>query len=109
MANPRSLANFHCQANGAEMLRLGCCMLAEQGIGLCPPIHDAVLIEAPLEQINDEVERARGIMAEASRIVLDGFEVGTDEKIVCWPERYADEGGEEFWNTVMGFAGKPGS
>ena len=109
VANPRSLANFPCQANGAEMLRLGCCMLAEHGIGLCAPIHDAVLIEAPLDQINGEVVRARGIMAEASRIVLDGFEVGTDEKIVCWPERYVDEGGEEFWNTVMGFAGEPGS
>ena len=29
-------------------------------------------------------------MAEASRVVLDGLEVGTDVEIVEWPDRYAD-------------------
>ncbi len=106
-ANPRSLANFPCQANGAEMLRLACCMLVESGISLCAPIHDAVLIEAPEEQIEAHVAQARSIMAEASRIVLDGFEIGTDYKIVRWPDRYVDEGGGEFWDTVLTLASKP--
>lgn len=103
--NPRSLANFPCQANGAEMLRLACCMLIEQGVWLCAPVHDAVLIEATAGNIEGEVAKARQIMADASRIVLDGFEVGTDSKVVCSPGRYVDEGGEEFWNTVMALAG----
>ena len=30
-ANPRSLADFPMQANGAEMLRLACCLATEQG------------------------------------------------------------------------------
>jgi len=30
-ANPRSLRNFPCQANGAEMLRLACCLASERG------------------------------------------------------------------------------
>ncbi len=104
--NPRSLANFPCQANGAEMLRLACCMLVERGVALCAPVHDAVLIEAPMDAIEGDVARAREIMAEASRVVLDGFEVGTDSKVVCSPDRYVDEGGEEFWNTVMSLAGE---
>lgn len=107
-ANARSLANFPCQAHGAEMLRLACCMLVEAGVGLCAPVHDAVLIEAPLATIDAEVERARAIMAEASRIVLGGFEIGTDVEIVKYPDRYMDEAGEDFWNTVTRLAGPLG-
>ena len=104
-ANARSLANFPCQAHGAEMLRLACCMLVEAGIGLCAPIHDAVLIEGPADSIDEVVERARGIMAEASKIVLGGFEIGTEFEIVRYPDRYIDEAGADFWNTVTRLAG----
>jgi len=106
-ANPRSLANFPCQANGAEMLRLACCLLVERGIGLCAPVHDAVLIEGPAAEIDAVVAETRATMAEASRVVLDGFEIGTDAKIVRHPERYVDEAGAEFWDTVLRIAGPP--
>jgi len=105
-ANARSLSNFPCQANGAEMLRLGCCMLVEAGIGLCAPIHDAVLIEADIGSIDAAVAHSRAIMGEASRVVLGGFEIGTDYKVVHWPDRYVDEGGAMFWNTVTRLAGE---
>src|SRR5262249_22791319 len=49
--NPRSLRNFPMQANGAEMLRLGCCLATERDIRICVPVHDAILIEAPIDQI----------------------------------------------------------
>jgi len=104
-ANARSLANFPCQAHGAEMLRLACCMLVEAGIGLCAPIHDAVLIEGPADTIDEVVAQARGIMAEASKIVLGGFEIGTDFEVVRYPDRYIDEAGADFWNTVTRLAG----
>jgi DNA polymerase I len=45
--NPRSLRNFPMQANGAEMLRLACCLATERGVEVCSPVHDAVLICAP--------------------------------------------------------------
>jgi hypothetical protein len=46
--NTRMLRNFLLQANAAEMLRLACCLILDKGINICAPIHDAVLIEAPL-------------------------------------------------------------
>ena len=46
--NERSLRNFPMQATGAEMLRIACIMLTEADIGVCAPVHDALLIEAPL-------------------------------------------------------------
>jgi hypothetical protein len=49
--NPRSLRNFPMQANGAEMLRLACCLATERDIEVCAPVHDAVLICAPLDRL----------------------------------------------------------
>ncbi len=34
------------------------------------------------------------VMREASHIVLQGFELGTDAKKVIYPDRYMDERGE---------------
>jgi hypothetical protein len=40
-------------------------------------------------------------MGEASRVVLAGFEIRTESKIVRYPDRYADERGQEMWDRVM--------
>ena len=89
ISNPRSLSNFPMQANGAEMLRLACCLATEHGIEVCAPVHDAVLICAPVDRLDADVERMQEAMREASRIVLDGFELGTDAKLIRYPDRCA--------------------
>jgi len=99
-ANPRSLRNFPMQAHGAEMLRLACCLATERCIRVCAPVHDALLIEAPIDEIEATVEATRVAMAEASRIVLGGFEVRTDAKVVRGPERFADKRGVRMWTAV---------
>jgi DNA polymerase I-like protein with 3'-5' exonuclease and polymerase domains len=101
VANVRSLCNFPTQANGAEMLRLACCLATERGIEVCAPVHDAVLICAPLDRLDADVERMQEAMREASRVVLGGFELGTDAKVVRYPDRYMDERGAEMWDRVM--------
>jgi DNA polymerase I len=100
-SNARSLCNFPMQANGAEMLRLACCLGTEQGIEICAPVHDAVLICAPLDRLDDDVATTKLAMAEASRIVLNGFELGTDAHAVRYPDRYMDERGTVMWDRVM--------
>jgi DNA polymerase I-like protein with 3'-5' exonuclease and polymerase domains len=105
-ANPRSLANFPMQANGAEMLRLACCLATERGICVCAPIHDALLVEGSAEAIDETVAETQAVMAEASRVVLDGFELRADAKIVRHPDRYIDPRGERMWNTVMAIVAK---
>lgn len=89
------------QANGAEMLRLACCLLTESGVRVCAPVHDAVLIEAPVEELDDAVERTKSAMVEASVIVLDGFRLNSDVEVFRYPDRYMDERGAEMWATVM--------
>ncbi len=75
-SNPRSLANFPMQANGAEMMRLACSMATEAGIRVCAPVHDAILIEGPADEIDHVVRHTQSIMAEASRIVLGWVRAG---------------------------------
>ncbi len=99
--NPRSIRNFPMQANGAEMLRIACCLGTQQSIEICAPIHDAVLIAAPIDEIEKDVERMKAAMAEASRAVLGGFELRTEAKIVRYPDRYSDPRGTEMWDRVM--------
>jgi hypothetical protein len=100
--NARSLANFSCQANGAEMLRIACCLATERGIAVCCPIHDALLVEAPVDEIQNVAVSTQAAMAEASRVVLGGFELRSDAKIVRWPDRYMDQRGERMWSVVTG-------
>jgi DNA polymerase-1 len=101
-ANPRSLRNFPMQANAAEMLRLACCLAIERGVEVCAPVHDAVLICAPFDRLEHDVSAMRAAMAEASRIVLGGFELGTDVSITRWPGRYMDARGRVMWDRVTG-------
>lgn len=100
-ANPRSLANFPMQANGAEMLRLACCLATERGIRVAAPVHDAVLVEGSADDIEDVVTQTQAAMAEASRVVLSGFELRSDAKIVRHPDRYSDPRGVRMWDAVM--------
>ena len=80
-------------------------MATEVGIRVCAPVHDAILVEAPVEQIDAIVRQTQEIMAESSRIILDGFSLSTDAEIVRWPDRYMDEKrGRSMWDRVMNLA-----
>lgn len=102
--NPRSLRNFPMQANGAEMMRLACCLLTEQGYRVCGVVHDAVLVEAPTETIHQVVKECQEIMIQASKVILSGFELRSDADIVSYPNRYDDERGRDMWKTIWELA-----
>jgi DNA polymerase-1 len=100
--NPRALRNFPMQGNGAEMLRLACCLATEAGIEVCAPVHDAVLIAGPLDRLGRDTERMRNFMTQASRVVLGGgFELRSEAKLACPPQRYSDPRGKVMWAKVM--------
>jgi DNA polymerase I len=99
--NPRSLRNHPMQSNGSEMLRLAACFAVEQDIPVCALIHDAVMVVSPFDRLDDDVARMRACMAEASRTVLNGFELRTEVSIVRHPDRYHDPRGTLMWDRVM--------
>jgi hypothetical protein len=99
--NPRGLRNFPMQANGAEMLRIACILATERGIEVCAPVHDAIMICAPMDRLDDDIAATRKAMAEASTAVLPGFTLETDVKIVRAPDRFMDPRGTVMWNKVI--------
>ena len=104
--NERSIRNWPIQAAGADMLRIACIMATRHNIKLVAPIHDAVLIEAPIDRIEADAALMREIMRRASRIVLNADASGTLElrticDIICHPDHYSDERGAEIYANVV--------
>jgi DNA polymerase-1 len=104
--NERSIRNWPIQATGADVLRIACILATRHGIKLLAPVHDAVLIEAPIARIEADVALMREIMRRASRIVLNAdaagtHELRTDAKIIRYPARYGDPRGDAIWDRVL--------
>ena len=98
--NARALMNFPMQAGGAEAMRLAAIAATEAGIDVCAPVHDAFLISAPIEKINEETARMRLIMSAAGQAVA-GLPIAADVKQVLYPNRYMDDRGLKMWETVQ--------
>ena len=84
--NPRSIRNWPVQAHGAEMLRLACVLATERGLRIIAPVHDALVAEARLEDLESTVEAVQEAMVGASRIVLGGFALRSEVKTFSYPQ-----------------------
>ena len=109
--NERSLRNWPVQATGADILRIACILATRHGIELLAPVHDAVLIEAPVDRIEADVVLMQEIMRRASRIVLNAtvegtHELRTDANIIRYPARYTDKRGDAIWDHVLDLLAK---
>jgi DNA polymerase I-like protein with 3'-5' exonuclease and polymerase domains len=94
------LQNWPMQAHGAEMMRLAACFATERGVRVCATVHDAFLVEAPSESIDEAIATTREAMNAASRVILRGFELKTDVQIIRSGERYRDDDGSRLWTIV---------
>jgi DNA polymerase I len=109
--NERSIRNWPIQATGADILRIACILATRRGIKLLAPVHDAVLMEAPLQRIEADGALMREIMRRPSRIVLNAdvngtHELRTDCTIVRHPDSYSDKRGAKFWTEVTDLLAK---
>ena len=104
--NARSIGNWPVQATGADILRIACIEGHRRGLKLCGSVHDAILIESPLEKIDADVALMREIMRRASRIVLGEQELRTSADTICYPDRYYDARGVEMWTEVLRLLGQ---
>jgi DNA polymerase family A len=103
--NARSIGNFPIQATGADIMRLACVWAHRRGINLCGSVHDALVIEAPVDRIEADVALTQEIMRRAARVVLGSTdprcELRTDATVVRYPDRYADSRGVQVWTDVL--------
>ena len=98
----RTIINWPVQSVGGDILRMACIWATKRGLRLCAPVHDAILIEAPIDRIDRDVDLLRDIMARASAVVLGGPALRTDFKTVRYPDHYTDSRGDEIWKHVTG-------
>jgi DNA polymerase I-like protein with 3'-5' exonuclease and polymerase domains len=98
----RTINNFPSQATGAEILRVACILLMENGIKILAPVHDAMLIECDEEKAEASIKLTQKLMSDASEIVLGvGNRIKTEADVIKYPDRYSDPRGIETWNKVL--------
>jgi DNA polymerase family A len=97
----RTVRNYPVQSTGAEIMR-ACCILAERrGIRLVAPVHDAFMAEASPDQIQHISAELDRCMRDASRTILRGYELRTEEQNLLLPgQQFFDKRGAKMWDTV---------
>lgn len=94
--------NFPMQANGAEIMRLATIYIIDNELELCAIIHDAFMILSPANRIDDDMLTLSECMRRASRVVLRGFELRLDPKVILYPQRYeADKRSRQQWDDLI--------
>lgn len=99
----RTLRNFPVQANGAEMMRLATFFAVERGVEIAAIVHDAFLVGAPDDQIESAVATVSDCMRVASALVLDGFELRSDARIVRAGGTLIEPRGIPTWELITSF------
>jgi hypothetical protein len=104
--NPRTVRNFPIQSSGGEILHVACLLAERRGIELVAPIHDALLAEGPLSQVEELSHALDQLMGDAAAVVLHGYRLPTDCQVVKPGEHYQDERGAAMWATVIRLVAK---
>jgi DNA polymerase I len=102
--NVRSVLNWPIQSTGAVLLRLAIVLAARKGVRIIATVHDAIMIEAHDEDIDEHVRLAKEAMDEACRKVL-GDVIRTECQVIPANGRYYDAKGEKLWNVICSFMG----
>jgi hypothetical protein len=63
-------------------------------------VHDQILVEADADRVREVAAVLEDCMVEASRIILGGFALRVESKIIAYPHHYSDPRGEEMWHAV---------
>jgi hypothetical protein len=97
----RTIRNFPAQGNAAEMMRLAACLMTEAGLRVLCPIHDAFLVEVKTPDLASTVDTVKDAMSEASKAVLDGFDLRVDARTVTFPDSLLDDAGRSIWEKLF--------
>jgi len=97
--NPRSLMNWSVQATAAEILRNALLRLHNANIKVCATVHDSVLIECPLPEVQEQVRMAKQCMIDAGDYIIGkGIKVDVD---IFYNNFKPDARDQKVFNTVF--------
>ena len=99
----RTLDNFWAQGTGSEMLRSAVVKIRQAGIDIVALIHDAVIIEADVTDIEDAAATTARIMGDVSeKLLLGRLRLRTEAKFVAPGERLLTPEAMPMWELVTG-------
>ena len=104
--NPRTVRNFPVQSTAAEILHVACILAERRGLTAVAPVHDAIMIEAPLDQANEASAALDRVMRDAAAVVLRGYELPSDVQPIYPGSRFFDKRGVEMWETITRLVSK---
>ena len=96
----RTLQNYPMQAGGADILHVANALCLVRGLPVIGTIHDSIMLEVPLDDLEPITTLAVTTLEEASQIVL-GTTVRVDVTVIRAPDRYRDERGQAMWTRVL--------
>lgn len=99
-SNPRTLKNFPMQSTGAEILHLASIYAPDMGVKICAPVHDAIMTESSVEEVEEASIKLDRLMRWAGARLLNGYELPTDVQVIRPGERFYDKRGIIMWDTV---------
>lgn len=97
----RTLVNFPVQGTGGDLLRLASIRAMEEGLDVGAPVHDALLLCAPVSEIEDQTRKLEQVMARASMEILGGVALRSETSMTVFPDRYDPESGDELWESTL--------
>jgi DNA polymerase-1 len=103
-----SLLNYPMQAMGAHILQRAIYFTQQAGVQVCAPVHDALLIMAPIDDIQHHAWLAKEAMQRASADILRGFTIyadGWDQDVLIHPQHYTDPRGQSMWRKLAPILG----
>jgi hypothetical protein len=98
--NARTLRNFPIQSTGSEILHVACILAERRRVEIVAPIHDALMAEGDLAELEDLSCALDRVMRDASAVVLRGYELPTDFQLIRPGQHYHDDRGAVMWQTV---------
>jgi DNA polymerase I len=101
--NTRSLRNWPIQAAGSDILHCACILADQLEVEMLATAHDAVLIQAPEDRIDQAATDMSDCMRQAARILTGGFELRVDAEIKRAGERFIEERGKRTLAVVDRF------
>ena len=102
--NIRAVLNWPVQSTGAVLLRLAIILAARRGVRIIATVHDAIMIEAHADDIEEHMRLAKEAMDEACCTVL-GDVIRTECQVIRAGGRYYDAKGEKLWTVICNFMG----
>jgi len=76
-----------------------------RGLGLAAPIHDAIVLVAPMGQADEHAKLIQDIMGAASEFALGGYCLRTEAEVIRYPDRVYDKDGKEMWRIICDILG----